>query len=100
MQSTHLEMLSALQPDDAKYSLDCRQPGNHEGKNRRFGVATYIFGGCALDTALLDRSVFPERTLFTRVKYDSAIIDILNFHSLTGVGYRKAKASNFGDLST
>ena len=43
MQSTHLKIHSALQPDDAKYSLDYRQPGNHEGKNRRLGAAIYIF---------------------------------------------------------
>ena len=99
MQPTHLKIHSALQPDDAKYSLDYRQPRNHEGKNRRLGVATYIFGGCALAAALVDRSVFPERTLFTRVKYDSAIIDILNFHSLTGVDYGKAKSSNFASIT-
>jgi hypothetical protein len=47
----------------------------------------------------VDRSVFPERTLVTEVEMNGYRIRTFNFHSITGVGYNKAKSSNFATIA-
>ncbi|MDA9004247.1 hypothetical protein N9J28_00410 [bacterium] len=93
------KLLNLLKPTDHAYSLDMRNPGTYEGKNRRMGVSTYIFGGSIIEKSLIDRSLFPERTLVTKLDFSETLISILNFHSLTGVGYKKGKASNFASIA-
>ncbi len=98
-ETTNSKILTILQPDDSAYSLDKRTPGKFEGKNRKLGVATYVFGGKIKESNLLYRSVFPERTLFTILCFEKTNIRTLNFHSLTGVGYKKGKSSNFASIA-
>ena len=86
--------------DNAAFSLDYRIPGVYEGRNRKMGVATLLFGGSIERASLLDRSVFPERTLITEVKMGERIVRNFAFHSLTGVDYKKAKSSNFASIAT
>jgi len=97
--SSHKKISAILQPDSAAFSLDHRKPGNNEGKNRKMGVATYVFGGTITNSDLISRSVFPERTLFTSLKFKNTCVNNLNFHSLTGVDYKKAKTSNFASIA-
>ncbi|ARV17043.1 hypothetical protein AEP_00077 [Curvibacter sp. AEP1-3] len=89
----------ALNPDDCDFSLLHRVPGKHEGRNRRMGVATFVFGGKITASSVLQRSVFPERTLFTEIEFQCSKVSVLNFHSLTGVDYKKAKSSNFASIA-
>lgn len=93
------KLISILQPDDSVYSLDLREPGKYEGKNRKMGIATYVFGGNIKEAELITRSIFPERTLCTKIKFNNTHIKILQFHSLTGVDYKKAKSSNFASIA-
>lgn len=86
-------------PYPSRCSLDLRHPGKYEGRNRHMGVATFAIGGEIEDARLLHESVFPERTLFTLLRYDEASIKNLTFHSLTGVDYKKAKSSNFASIA-
>lgn len=88
-----------LNPSACAFSLDHRAPGQNEGQNRNMGVATLSFGGRLLSSQLVDRSVFPERTLVTEIEFTDARIVCLNFHSLTGVDYKKAKSSNFASIA-
>ncbi len=88
-----------LQPGGAGFSLQYRRPGRYEGRNRQMGVATFTFGGTLAGQALVSRSVFPERTLVTSASFEEVSIKCLNFHSLTGVDYKKAKSSNFATLA-
>jgi len=90
---------ATLKPTSSVFSLNLRIPGKNEGKNRRMGVATLSFGPKIKSSDLLHRSVFPERTLFTKFKIKNKQISVLNFHSLTGVGYKKAKSSNFASIA-
>jgi len=98
-QQQHNELLELLKPDDYVFSLDKRPKGQFEGKNRALGVSTYIFDGLIESSNLLDRSVFPERTLLVNSIFGSEKIQTLNFHSLTGVDYKKAKSSNFASIA-
>jgi len=88
-----------LKPLSSAFSLDLREPGKYEGKNRSLGVATLSFGIELCSFELLNRSVFPERTLFSKLKYLDCSLFVLNYHSLTGVDYKKAKSSNFATIA-
>lgn len=86
--------------DMAAFSLDLRKPGMYEGKNRKMGIATLVIGGEISTTELLDNTVFPERSLLTKIMFGNKNIMNLTFHSLTGVDYRKAKSSNFASIAS
>jgi hypothetical protein len=85
---------------DCSYSLDLRVPGKYEGRNRQMGVMTMINNGSIINTHLIEKSVFPERTLVTSLKLSNLILTNLTFHSLTGVDYKKAKSSNFASIAS
>ena len=96
----HYQLIhSVLKPSASVHSLSMRPRGKFEGKNRELGVATFVFGGELLGSNLLNRSVFPERTLVTELLISDKVIRTLNFHSLTGVGYKQAKSSNFSSIA-
>jgi hypothetical protein len=98
-EKAYQEISSILKTTDAAYSIDLRRPGRCEGKNRTMGVATFVFGGKIEHYDLIYRSVFPERTLFSTIQFEKRKISVLNFHSLTGVDYKKAKSSNFASIA-
>ncbi len=95
----HTQLSSILKPDGVAFSLDARKPGKHEGANRSMGVATYVFGGRLLDHELVTRALFPERTLCSTIQFEGRDISVMNFHSLSGVDYKKAKASQYNALA-
>lgn len=88
-----------LSASDSVFSLNYRVPGPYEGKNRALGVATFLFGGMIHDSFLLSRTLFPERTMLVDAVFDAYKIRAINFHSLTGVGYKHGKASNFASIA-
>lgn len=92
-------LIEYLSPSDYAYSLDYRKPGLFDGKNRRMGVLTMVFGGEIEEASVLERTVFPDRTLFTKMMIENETVSILNFHSLTGVGYKHAKGANFASIA-
>ncbi len=82
------------------YSLNYRQPGPLEGKSRGLGC----FIGCsnALDITeafLLERAPFPERALIAGIRHNDFSFEVICFHSLTGVGYLRAKSAQFTVLA-
>jgi len=94
------KLIEYLQPLDFAYSLDIRPPGKFDGKNRKLGLLTMTFGGKIQRGELINRCIFPERTLFTQIDFKSyGNIKILNFHSLTGVGYKRGKATHFASIA-
>lgn len=99
LEPAYLKLVSLLKPDGGSYSLHIRKAGKYEGENRTMGVATLVFGGRLLDSELVTRSIFPERTLYSRVRFEEKEVSVLNFHSLTGVDYKKAKSSNFASIA-
>ena len=88
-----------LDAQSSAHSLTLRPRGKFEGKNRELGVAIFVFGGELTNADLLHRSVFPERTLISELNFENIRLRTLNFHSLTGVGYRQAKSSNFSTIA-
>lgn len=98
--SSNFELIeNQLSASDSVFSLNYREPGPYEGKNRALGVATFLFGGMIHDSFLLNRTLFPERTMLVDAVFDACKIRAINFHSLTGVGYKHGKASNFASIA-
>lgn len=95
LQSAFAALRDELEPAASVFSLELREPGRHEGRNRRMGVAVLSFGAEITDFRLLERTVFPERSLRVELDVAGTRVRVCAFHSLTGVGYKKAKASNF-----
>lgn len=81
------------------FSLDMRMPGRHEGRERAIGVAVLALGLPIVTLELIDRALFPERTLSVLLGSPFGPIRVVAFHSLTGSGYLKAKSSNFASIA-
>lgn len=92
-------LIELLKPSDYSYSLDHRPPGIYDSKNRKLGVLTLVFNGKILLSEVIHRSLFPDRTLYTEILIEENLIKFLNFHSLTGVGYKKGKSSQFASIA-
>ncbi len=92
-------LIERLAPSDYAYSLDYREPGRFDGNNRKMGVLTLLFGGKVEEANVLDRSLLPDRTLYTKMRIGEESVSILNFHSITGVSYKVAKGSNFASIA-
>ena len=99
LESSKEKVVNALRPSDYRFSLDMRYPGKFDGRNRKFGLLTMSFGSNINDCKLIERSVFPERTLVTETDIEETKVKVLNFHSLTGVGYKQGKSSNFASIA-
>jgi len=97
--SSYDKLVGYLNPRSSCFSLDLRRPGKNEGKERGTGIAVLGFGLPIVSFELMNRAVFPERTLFVLLGGAFGRIRVAAFHSLTGVGYRKAKASNFASIA-
>ncbi len=78
------------------YSLDFRKPGKYDGKNRHLGVMIIIPKSMAIvESGVIERTVFPDRTAYVKVAYSGAEYKILSLHSITGCAYGKAKSTQF-----
>ena len=84
---------------DSAYSLNIRKPGKNEGINRKMGVTVLTKGSRIESSQTLERSLFPERTLYVNLRYAEEEINVVTFHSLTGIGYKKAKSANFAAIA-
>ena len=92
----YLDIISENIFHDSCYSLNYRKPGPLEGKSRGLGC----FIGCSeglkiIEAGLLERAPFPERALKAKIKHGDNLFEIICFHSLTGVGYLRAKSAQF-----
>lgn len=78
------------------FPLDYRPPGPFDGFNRKMGCLIGIKGGgVASNSGVLTRAPFPDRTIFSDLHLNDLLLKCLCFHSLTGVGYKKAKTAQF-----
>ncbi len=82
------------------YSLNLRERGRYEGKNRELGIMIGFSSTLVLNSYnLLERTLFPERTLHANFSCDNYKIGVIGFHSLTGVGYKQAKSAQFASTA-
>ncbi len=81
------------------YSLQLRQPGKFEGNNRGLGCLIASTDGMVIKNySLIDRALFPERALCAKVNLGDRDFEVISFHSLTGVAFKKGKSAQFATL--
>lgn len=79
-----------------EYSLDYRKPSEFDTNNRRLGVVILISRDLILsDAGVIERNVFPDRTLYAVTEYKGKELKIVALHSITGVSYKMAKSAQF-----
>jgi endonuclease/exonuclease/phosphatase family metal-dependent hydrolase len=78
------------------YSLDFRSPGPFDTSSRKLGCLIGIAGSMTMhNSGVIERTPFPDRTLYTDINVDNFLFKAICFHALTGVGYKKAKTAQF-----
>ncbi len=78
------------------YSLNYRKPGKFDTNSRKLGIAIIISKDIFItDISVLERTVFPERTLYVDAVWNNTPLKILGLHSITGCQHKKAKSIQF-----
>lgn len=78
------------------YSLELRKMGKYDRPNRSLGVMTLVSKDMVIkDVQVIDRSIFPERTLAVTIGYGDKELRNVNLHSVTGVSFKIGKAVQF-----
>ena len=82
--------------NNTRYSLDYREPGKFDTRNRRLGVAIICSDDIKIKSAsVLTRCLLPERTLLVDVEYKTSMLRIMGMHSITGCLHLNAKSIQF-----
>ena len=79
-----------------EYSLNYREPGKFDTKQRQLGVAIITSDDIKLTNAkVLDRCLLPDRTLMADAVVKGQTYRVMGLHSITGVSHKKAKSMQF-----
>ena len=82
------------------YSLDYRKPSKFDSDARKLGVLIILPKEIEiLEVGVIDRSPFPDRTLYVTLKKDGKELRILALHSLTGCGYYRTKSVQYDSFA-
>ena len=85
---------------DFYYSLDYRRPGRFDREARKLGVLIAVKKSIPVNRAgVIDRSPFPDRTMYVETTCENKPLKLLSLHSLTGVGYLTTKSVQFDSFS-
>lgn len=113
LQNDYCVMLQEVKPDvyeyiKSKYSENCqllyslnyRQPSKFDSNARKLGVLIILSNDIEiLEAGVIERSLFPDRTIYATVKNSDKVFKILNLHSITGCSYYKAKSVQFDSFA-
>ena len=82
------------------YSLNYRKPSNYDSGARKLGVLIIVSGEAIIKNAgVIERSLFPDRTMYASVDLNGTQYKLLALHSITGCDYKKAKSVQFDTFS-
>ena len=82
------------------YSLDYRKPGKYDSDARKLGVLVLVSKGVTIiDSGVVERSLFPDRTVYATLEADGKLVKVLALHSLTGCAYYRAKSVQYESLA-
>lgn len=96
-QAIHTELKEFF---DFYYSLDYRHPGKFDSEARKLGVLIAVSKKIPVKRAgVIERSPFPDRTMFVEVEHGDQLLKLLALHSLTGVGYLRTKSIQYNSFS-
>ncbi len=75
-----------------EYSLHYRKPGPYDTRSRRLGIMILVSNSLNIKCAsVLERALFPDRTLYLETEYHGKPLKVLGLHSITGCQHGKAK---------
>ena len=82
------------------YSLDYRKPSRFDSDARKLGVLVLTTKDLGvLNAGTIERSPFPDRTVYVTLKKCGLIIKVLALHSLTGCGYYRSKSVQYDSFA-
>lgn len=82
------------------YSLNYRNPSKFDSDARRLGVLVLVNKGIEIESAgIIERSPFPDRTVYITIKRNDKKIKVLALHSLTGCGYYRSKSVQYDSFA-
>lgn len=92
------EAIKAAFSDDYTlvYSLDFRKPSKFDSDARRLGVLIGIDKKLSVEeVGVIERNLFPDRTLYATVNIGGQRLKVLALHSITGCGYYRSKSVQY-----
>lgn len=82
------------------YSLEYRKPSKFDSDARRLGVLVLVSKGIEIvEAGVIERSPFPDRTVYVTIKKGGAAVKLLALHSLTGCGYYRSKSVQYDSFA-
>lgn len=82
------------------YSLDYRKPSKFDSDARKLGVLVLVSKDIeVIDAGTIERSPFPDRTMYATIRKDNEEIRLLALHSLTGCGYYRSKSVQYDSFA-
>lgn len=82
------------------YSLNYRKPGKFDSDARKLGALIILSKEIQiLESGVIERNLFPDRTMYATINYNNKILKLLAIHSITGCGYYKAKSVQYESLA-
>ena len=82
------------------YSLNYRKPSKFDSDARRLGVLVLISKDLeVIDSGAIERSPFPDRTVYVTLSRNGSTIKVLALHSLTGCGYYRSKSVQYDSFA-
>ena len=82
------------------YSLDYRKPSKFDSDARKLGVLILVSKEIeVVESGVIERSPFPDRTMYITINNENKSVKILALHSLTGCGYYRSKSVQYDSFA-
>lgn len=82
------------------YSLDYRKPSKFDSDARKLGVLVLVSKEIeVVESGVIERSPFPDRTMYITINKENKRVKILALHSLTGCGYYRSKSVQYDSFA-
>ena len=91
---------SKYQDNTILYSLNYRTPSKFDSDARKLGVMIILSKNISvIESGVIERNVFPDRTLYATVDIGGKELKILALHSITGCSYYRAKSVQYDSFA-
>ncbi len=82
------------------YSLNYRKPSKYDSDARKLGVLIIIHKSFHVeDSGVIERSPFPDRTMYITFNCENKSVKVLALHSLTGCNYYRTKSVQYDSFT-
>ena len=91
---------SKYQDNTILYSLNFRTPSKFDSDARKLGIMIILSKNISVkEMGVIERNVFPDRTLYATVDMGGKELKFLALHSITGCSYYKAKSVQYDSFA-